>query len=291
VSTADLRRRSSEATQAGTVRTSTGPWLFRPMPKSDAAFRLFCFPYAGAGGSVYRLWPSHLPETVELCAMQLPGREGRLRETPFTSFRDLVEAAIGGLGPYCDRPFALFGHSMGGLLAFEVARALRARGEAPPVHLFVSGQRAPHLPSRHAPMTHLGHDAFVAEIRRRYNGIPEEVFRSPDLMELLVPTLRADMTALEGYTHVAGLPLECPITAYGGSVDPEATEPEIAAWAPYSRAAFRYRILPGNHFFLQTSRATVAGDVGQTLDALLAATTQPFGRVHDDNGEESSVIG
>jgi medium-chain acyl-[acyl-carrier-protein] hydrolase len=173
---------------------------------------------------------------------------------------------------------------MGGLLAFEVARALVARGGTPPVHLFVSGRRAPHLPSPHAPITHLDHDAFVEEVRWRYDGIPEEVFRNPDLMALLVPTLRADMMALEGYTHVAGAPLECPITAYGGSVDPEATESEIAAWAPYSRAAFRYRILPGNHFFIQTSRATVAGYVGQTLGELLMAPAQPIGGVRDDGG-------
>lgn len=121
------------------------PWLFRPSPKPDATFRLFCFPYAGAGASAYRLWPNHLPTSVELCAVQTPGRESRLRERPFTSFRDLIEAAVDGLEPSCDRPFAFFGHSMGSLVAFEVARALVARGNTPPVHLFVSGQRAPHL--------------------------------------------------------------------------------------------------------------------------------------------------
>jgi medium-chain acyl-[acyl-carrier-protein] hydrolase len=192
-----------------------------------------------------------------------------LQEAPLTRFRDLVDAAAAGLGSHFDRPFALFGHSMGGLLAFEVARTLAARGAALPIHLFVSGRRAPHLSASHPPISHLDHDAFVAEVRRRYDGIPEEVFSNPDLMELLVPTLRADLMALEGYTHVAGAPLECPITAYGGSVDPEATEPEIAAWAPYSRVAFRYHILPGNHFFIQTSRVAVAGDVAKILGALL----------------------
>jgi medium-chain acyl-[acyl-carrier-protein] hydrolase len=275
--------------QASGIRPSAGVWLFRPMVRPDAIMRLFCFPYAGVGAAVYRAWPGHLPQGVEVCAVQPPGREGRLREAPLTSFRDLVDAAVGGLRAYFDRPFALFGHSMGALLAFEVARALVARGEVPPVHLFVSGRRAPHLPAPHAAITHLGHDAFVAEVRRRYDGIPEEVLRNPDLMELLVPTLRADMMALEGYTHVAGAPLECPITAYGGSDDPEATEPEIAAWAPYSRAAFRYRILPGNHFFIQASRAAVAGEVGKTLERQLQASTNSCGGVDADSGERRRV--
>jgi len=272
----------------GSVPSIGDRWLFRPMPRPNATMRLFCFPYAGVGASVYRAWPGHLPGGVELCAVQPPGREGRLREAPFTSICDLIEAAVGGLGPYFDRPFALFGHSMGGLLAFEVARALVARGGTPPVHLFVSGRRAPHLPSPHRPITHLDHDAFVAEMRRRYDGIPEEVLRSPELMELLVPTLRADMMALESYTHVAGPPLECPITAYGGLEDSDATEPEIAAWAPYSRGAFRYRILLGNHFFIQTSRAAVAGDVGTTLEGLLQGMTHPCGG-RNDGGERRPV--
>jgi medium-chain acyl-[acyl-carrier-protein] hydrolase len=271
------------------VRISADMWLFRPAPRPNAGMRLFCFPYAGVGASMYRAWPSYLPAGLEMCAVQLPGREGRLQEVPFVSFRDLVEVTVGGLRPHFDRPFALFGHSMGGLLAFEVARLWIALGGKPPVHLFASGQRAPHLPPPHAPIAHLGHDAFVTEVRRRYDGIPEEVFRSPELMELLLPTLRADMAALEGYAHVAGPPLECPITAYGGSEDPEATETEIAGWARYSRTTFRYRILPGNHFFIQTSRAAVAGDVGTALEGRLQATTHPRGEARDDGGERRSV--
>lgn len=248
---------------------SADKWLFAPAPKADARMRLFCFPYAGVGASIYRMWPRHVPEAVEVCGVQLPGREGRLRETPLTSFCALVDAVADGIGPHIDRPFSMFGHSMGGLLAFEVTRTLAARGVELPSHLFVSGWRAAHLPPRRPPMSHLAYDAFVIEVRKRYDGIPEEVFRNPELMELLIPTLRADMMALEGYAHVRGAPLECPVTAYGGSVDPEAMEPEIAAWDQHSRCGFRYRIFPGNHFFLQTSRALVAGDVGEVLRAVL----------------------
>ena len=265
--------RDRGAKAAVSSRPSGDAWLFRPAPRPGARVRLFCFPYAGAGASTYRAWPGHVPDTVEICAVQLPGREGRLREAPFTCFRDLVEAAVGALGPHIDRPFALFGHSMGALVAFEVARALAARRGATPLHLFVSGEGAPHLPSRYAPITHLAHDAFVAEVRRRYDGIPEEVFRTSELMELLVPTLRADMTALEGHTHMAGLPLSCPITAYGGSDDPEATETEIAAWREHGTGVFRYLILPGTHFFVQTSRALLVDDVVKALGRLAGGTS------------------
>jgi len=265
-------------------RSSDNAWLFRPAPRPDAGVRLFCFPYAGAGASTYRAWPEHVPDSVEICAVQLPGREGRLREAPFTRFRDLVEAAAGALEPHFGRPFALFGHSMGALVAFEVARALAARGGAMPLHLFVSGRRAPQLPRRRPPIAHLAHDAFVAEVRRRYDGIPEEVFRTSELMELLVPTLRADITALEGHAHMAGPPLSCPITAYGSSDDPEATETEIAAWREHSTGNFRYLIFPGTHFFVQTSRALLAADVVQALGGLAGGTIGTELRSRDQTG-------
>jgi medium-chain acyl-[acyl-carrier-protein] hydrolase len=188
-----------------------------------------------------------------------------LREAPFTRIPALVESAVAALQPHFDRPFALFGHSMGALVAFEVATALVARRGARPLHLFVSGHRAPHLPRRHPPLAHLPHDAFVAEVRSRYDGIPDEVFHMPELMELLVPTLRADMEAIEHYTHAESPPLACPITAYGGADDAQATEAEIAAWRQYTASRFRHQSFPGAHFFVQTCRASLAADIVSAL--------------------------
>jgi medium-chain acyl-[acyl-carrier-protein] hydrolase len=138
-----------------------------------------------------------------------------------------------------------------------------------PLHLFVSGRRAPHLPQRHPPIAHLPHEAFVTEVRRRYDAIPEAVFHESELMKLLVPTLRADIAAHEGYRHVVGPPLNCPITAYGSSNDFEATETEIAAWREHSTGVFRSLIFPGTHSFVQTSRTMLADDIVKALDGLV----------------------
>ena len=246
-------------------------WLVRPRPDPNAGLRLFCFPCAGKGASMYRRWGPELLPGVEVYGVQPPGRERRLREPAFTRMVDLVEAVTDALRSWFDRPFALFGHSLGALVAFEVARRLRHHSWPEPWHVFVSGRRAPHLARRHTPMAHLDDIAFVTEMRRRYDGIPGEVLQHADLMELLLPTLRADITAFEGYVYEPGEPLGCPITAYGGSDDLEADCDGVAAWRQHTRAAFRYRIFPGNHFFLQSARALVLRDLAETLAPLVQA--------------------
>jgi medium-chain acyl-[acyl-carrier-protein] hydrolase len=262
------------ATPRGKEPASSRPgaadaWVYRPLPRPNSRVRLFCFPHAGAGASVYRGWPGHVPDSIEICAMQPPGREGRLREEPLVRVEDMVEAAAIALRGHIDRPYALFGHSLGALVAFEVPRALVEQNLALPLHLFVSGQQAPHLPEREPPIGRLPHDSFVAEVRRRYDGIPSEVLNTPELMDLLVPTLRADMCASEEYRYVAGPALGCPVTAYSGSEDPDATESEVAAWREHTTAPFRHIVVPGTHFFLQSSRAALLADVSATVNASL----------------------
>jgi medium-chain acyl-[acyl-carrier-protein] hydrolase len=137
------------------VSTPVSPWLVRLKPRSGARRRLLCVPYAGVGPSVYRRWAEALPADIEVGVVHLPGREGRLRETPFTRIEPLIDAASMALRPYLDLPFAMFGHSMGALVAFELARRFRDDDGSAPTHLFVSGRRAPHLPSRHPAITHL----------------------------------------------------------------------------------------------------------------------------------------
>ena len=125
----------------------TSDWLVFPKPNQRASFRLFCFPYAGAGSMVYSSWPDGLPDHVEVISLLYPGRESCLRVSPFISMHPMINVLVEEIIPKLDRPFAFFGHSMGGLIAFELARELRRRQCSLPTHLFISSRRAPHLPS------------------------------------------------------------------------------------------------------------------------------------------------
>jgi medium-chain acyl-[acyl-carrier-protein] hydrolase len=208
-----------------------------------------------------------MPPEIEVGAIHLPGREGRLREPAFTRIEPLVDEVAAGLRPYLDRPYALFGHSMGALVAFELARRFREEGWGEPTHLFVSGRRAAHLPPRHPAIAHLPDAEFVEEIGRRYNGIPDEVLRHPDLLALLLPGLRADLTLIEAYGHRPGNPLECSISAYGGIADPEATPAELVGWRQHTRGALSVRMFPGGHFFVQSAHEELVRSVRVELTA------------------------
>jgi medium-chain acyl-[acyl-carrier-protein] hydrolase len=244
---------------------SSSPWLLRPPGGRPANMRLFCFPYAGGGGSLYMPWRREVPGSLEVCAVQLPGREGRLKERAYTRVDDLMDATLEAVQPYLDIPFALFGHSMGALLAFEFARRLRRAGGLPPVWLFVSGHRAPQLPRPHPPLAHLPDADFIAEVRQRYDGVPDEVLAHPDLLELLLPCLRADMALIESYRYTDDDPLECPVSAYGGREDAEANEVELAAWRTQTRGAFRLQQFTGAHFYIRSARSELIGAVCRDL--------------------------
>lgn len=241
-----------------------GPWVAFRAATGRARLRLFCLPYAGGGASVFRTWPVGLPPDVEVCPIQLPGRETRLAEAPFSRLAALVDALGEGLRPYLDLPFALFGHSMGALVGFELARRLRGRYGSSPRHLFVSARRAPHLPERRPPIHRLPDPALVEELRR-LNGTPEAVLRNGELMRLMLPALRADLAVCETYVHVEQAPLECPVSALGGVDDLEVPGGDLAAWAEQTRGPFALHMLPGDHFFLQGSRDGVLRVVADAL--------------------------
>lgn len=223
-------------------------WLVRPAPRTLATVRLFCFPHAGGSPAVFRPWADALPE-VDLQAVQLPGRATRHGEAPLASVARIVDGLMPVLLEKLDRPYALFGHSMGGLVAFETARALASRGAPPPIHLFVSGRRAPQLKRDESDIHGLPDAAFVDEINRRYGGIPAELLNHPDVMALLLPTLRADMTAIETYSPTPGPPLTCAISAFGGFDDTHTTIPELMAWQAHTCLPLSVRQFSGDHFY------------------------------------------
>jgi medium-chain acyl-[acyl-carrier-protein] hydrolase len=244
--------------------TSNASWFSSPKPNPNAQLRLFCFPYAGGDAVIYRSWPEMLPANIEISAAQLPGRGRRMREAPYTALMPLVQATSDAILPLLDRPFAFFGHSMGAMIAFELARQLRERSSLQPVHLFVSGRRAPQI----ARAPRVRYDApepeFVEELRN-LEGTPPEVFDHPELMQLMLPLLRADFSVVHTYTYTPAPPLDCPITAIGGLEDEEANREHLEAWREHTNADFKVRMLQGNHFFLNTERALLLRVIAQEL--------------------------
>jgi surfactin synthase thioesterase subunit len=246
-------------------------WLLQPVSRPLARARLYCFSHAGGGASAYRLWPAGLPASLDVAAVQLPGREGRLREPPYASIPAIVEALLPGLRAHLDRPFAFFGHSMGAIVASELARALEATGGPRPLHLFVSGRRPPHVPDPETPLHVLPDPAFVDELTHRYGGIPAEILRHADLMELLLPAIRADIRALETFRPAPRAPLPVPVSAFGGADDRRTPRAHLEAWAGVTSSAFRVRVFPGAHFYLEACRDAVLADLAACLAPALDA--------------------
>ncbi|MCU0490110.1 MAG: thioesterase domain-containing protein [Chloroflexaceae bacterium] len=239
-------------------------WFKIHKPNPTAGLRLFCLPYSGAGAAIFAQWGATLPPTVEVCAIQLPGRESRMAEAPFTRMEPLVQVLLPAMRPLLDKPFAIFGHSMGALVGFELARALRREGLPQPGLLAVSGHRAAQLPDTHPPAHGLPEPELIAELQR-LNGTPREVLEHPELLQLVLPILRADFAVCEVYHYVEEPPLACPIVAFGGLGDPDVSREELDAWRVQTSASFTLRMLPGDHFFLTSARQLLLQSLARDL--------------------------
>jgi medium-chain acyl-[acyl-carrier-protein] hydrolase len=183
-----------------------------------------------------------------MCGIELPGRGSRFRESPWVSMTRLSNAIAGNIAARTTKPFAFLGHSMGAILSFEVARRLQTLGEATPLHLFVSGAGAPHLRPLSESIYNLPHGAFVDKIRE-YRGTPPELFDHPELLDLVLPILRADFEACDTYVYQDRAPLECPITAFGGLDDPETEGDRLSLWRQMTGRTAQVHTFPGGHFF------------------------------------------
>ncbi|MGH3823291.1 MAG: thioesterase II family protein [Pseudonocardiaceae bacterium] len=246
-------------------------WVQISRPRPSARLRLICLPPAGGGASRYRDWPAHLPDDVEVVPVQLPGRENRFNEPPIESMKQLVGLLAEGLASYLTRPFALFGHSMGALIAFELIRRLRPSGVVP-VHLFASGYRAPHLPSRSPDWHTLPDPEFIAKIES-LGGIPPELLADSECLDAMLPTLRSDCTLTETYVYRPQALLSCPVSAFGGLRDEEVFPEDVQAWSRHTTGSFRAHLLPGDHFFINSARQDV---LRLLASELLSLQTAPF---------------
>ncbi len=235
-------------TQDDGARLRKSPWLLRPHPVPQADLRLFCLPHAGGDTWMFRDWHLVLSPTVEVCPIRLPGRGSRIDEPSFTEIVDLAGALAEGLAEALEKPFAIFGHSMGALVGFELARRLRRDRGKSPVMLGVAACPAPILPSLRPPLSQLPPDLMIEAMHRRY-GTGRALADSEDLMRLMLPILRADFGACERYVPVEDQPLDCPIAAYGGTNDRTVENKALDAWRDQTTNAFLRQMIEGDHFF------------------------------------------
>lgn len=248
-------------------------WFLCQKSASQAVLRLFCFPYAGGSASIFRGWAEKLPASVEVCAVQLPGRGSRLLEPAITRMPRLIKALAPAILPYLDKPFAFFGHSMGTAMSLELARYLRNKSGVEPHQIFVSGGRAPQISSTESPSYNLPEAEFLKELRR-LNGTPAEILEHPELMKLLLPVLRADFELVQTYVYRQGKPLSCPITAFGGTLDKEVGLRRLQAWRAQTTAEFSLHMIPGNHFFIHTSQPLLLSFLAKELDKIVSQLSE-----------------
>ncbi|MET9245196.1 alpha/beta fold hydrolase [Nonomuraea sp. NPDC003709] len=237
-------------------------WFHCYRPRPYAGLRLFCFPHAGGSASFYRSWHGDAPHSVEVRAVQYPGH-GDHRAAPLVDDAvHLAKLVTDAMAPLLDRPVALFGHSMGALIAYEVARALEARGRGV-THLFASGRHAPH---EHRPGdTHARSDDELVDELVRLGGVDRELMDDPDIRELTLPAVRNDYRVDETYRHRPGGVLACPVTALLGSDDPEVTAGQAARWGELTRDRFAVRVMQGDHFYLVPRQGDVIAELSRAI--------------------------
>jgi len=240
-----------------TPTSGAEPRWFRRNNRSSSPFRLFCFPHAGGSAAMYRNWHDWLAPSIEVVAVELPGRGMHISEPAIDRMDVLVERLLAAMRPLLDRPFALFGHSLGSLVAFEISRQLAAAGGPVPQHLIVSGMGAPHVAPASPPIHGLPDREFIDAVRA-LNGTPPEVFANEGLVECFLEFLRADFRLGETYRCDRIFRLRHPITAFGGVHDESFRREDLEAWQQHTGARCVVRWLPGDHFFIREHEHLIA---------------------------------
>lgn len=242
-------------------------WLQRLAPRPDAPRRLICFHHAGGSAASFRLWPARLPG-FDVCAVQLPGRANRFAEAPLTDLGQVVDALVPVVRPLLDRPCVLFGHSMGTMIACELAHRMQLLGTQQALDLFVSGRQPPHRPFPELSMAGLSDAAVIDAVQRHFGGLPAEVLATPELLEMMLPILRADFALLESHRPAVPSPLALPIVALGGDDDPWAAPERLSQWQAWTTLPLRMHRFAGGHFYLDES-------LDEVLAVLRAECTVP----------------
>ncbi|NBF05661.1 alpha/beta fold hydrolase [Pseudomonas sp. Fl5BN2] len=243
-------------------------WVVPGTSSGKAALRLFCLPYAGGSAAIFRDWPARFSSDIDVLPLNLPGRGRRMREALLYDLNEIADQVVEAIAPLLEKPCVLFGHSMGACVAFEVARGLRASGLPEPACLIVSGHGAPHLPVRRSLLHRLPDEEFIDEVMR-LNGTPPEILKHPEVVDLILPILRADFEAAESYSMTPQPPLTCRIVALGGDDDPGMDNNAVASWGIHTTSSFYYQMLPGDHFFLHGSAEQMFALINKELRSVL----------------------
>jgi medium-chain acyl-[acyl-carrier-protein] hydrolase len=239
-----------------------------PETNSQIKLRLFCFPYGGAGTSIYCNWHHYLPESIEVCPIQLPGREERISEKPFTNIVPMIFELGEVIKPYLTQPFAFFGHSMGALVSFEFTRYLRKYKQPMPLGLFISGRPAPQIKRTESLTYNLSDLEFIAKLRQM-RGTSETILQNPELMQIFLPLLRADMQLCQTYNYLHEPPLNCPIFVFGGLMDSDVRREELACWHAQTIHPIELHMFPGDHFFIVKDQLSLLNIISKKLNKLI----------------------
>lgn len=242
---------------------SQANWFLRPQPKPNANLRLICFPYAGGSASTYISWANHLPENVELIAVQPPGRSTRMFEPPYDEMSPLVDSLLVPFSNILDRPYIIYGHSLGSRVAFELMVQCQKAGLRLPAHFIASGSRAPFIPVREKQIYNLPELEFFSELEK-LNGTPKEVLQNEELMKLCLPLLRADFKLADTYCSPK-TKINSPVTVLGGSNDEGISHDDLQSWEQLFNNSADVHIIPGDHFFVESNKSQVLQKVNQII--------------------------
>ena len=248
------------------------PWVTVTHENPNAKMRLFLFHYAGGATSLYRDWYTDLPKDLELCAIQLPGREERLDETPYRDFFPMIQAAAKAITPFLDKPYIFFGHCMGGLTSFEVVRQLRRQNSPLPLHMFISAFIGPHIPrpERESIIFNIP-EGMVDDFFVELGGTPQEVLDNLGLMTLARVVMDADLDLLRSYEYIDEAPLDIPISTFGAVQDKLVIVEEIEQWQKQTTREYDLTMYAGNHFYMQTHREHLMWTLRKKMQGVLAS--------------------
>ncbi|MFI5980666.1 thioesterase II family protein [Streptomyces sp. NPDC051555] len=255
------------------VSVDTGAWIHRYAPAPDAPTRLVCLPHAGGSASFFLPVARAMSPQTDVLSIQYPGRQDRRHEPCADSIEELAHGVVEALAPWLDRPVTLFGHSMGAMVAFEVARLLEDAGTVP-LGVITSGRRAPSRTRPQPDLVHLRDDRGLMEEIRQLEGTDARLLEDEELLRMILPAIRGDHRVVETYVYRPGPPLTCPVLSLIGDTDPQVTDDEAASWSEHTTGPFTKTVFPGGHFYLNSQAADVIRLISEHIRTTRAAVAR-----------------